>query len=326
MNHAIHSTELVRTGLVTARQLQWWATMPAQRLRMAANLREIVAVKKIVKVPGHIKRLLVSFSGGQTSAYMARILQEEFDGELRFVIANTGCEDERTLVFADRCDREWGLNLVWIGAVVHHDVEIGSTHRIVDFSSASREGEPFKEVIKKYGIPNKKYPHCTRELKTNPIRSYMREIGWGEELTAIGIRADEPDRVSDVSKYRLVYPLAHWFPTSKREINDWWEDQPFQLGLYGYEGNCTWCWKKSLTKLLRIAKEHPERFAFPLRMEQEYGLDRNGNRTTFFREKRSAQDIIAIAELVKPQLRLFHDDPDADDGCSESCEVFMEAA
>ena len=24
MNHAIHSTDLVRTGMVTARQLQWW--------------------------------------------------------------------------------------------------------------------------------------------------------------------------------------------------------------------------------------------------------------------------------------------------------------
>lgn len=274
-------------------------------------------------IPAYLKKLLVSFSGGRTSAYMARRLRDEFQGELRFVFSNTGCEDERTLVFVDRCEREWGIQVVWIEAVVHHDERVSCTHRIVDFAGASRNGEPFEQMIMKYGIPNKKWPHCTRELKQRPIESYMREIGWDEEYTAIGIRADEVDRISpSAEKHKLVYPLAHWFPTLKRTINEWWEDQPFQLGLMEHEGNCQWCWKKSLNKLVRIAGEAPERFNFPLRMEAQHGIDRFGDRLTFFRENRSAKDILGIAELVKPQQHFFREDPNEDAGCSESCEVF----
>src|SRR6185437_11063399 len=201
-----------------------------------------------------MRKLLVSFSGGRTSAYMAHRLMNEFAGELRFVFANTGCEDERTLIFVDRCAKEWGIEIVWIEALVHHGERVSCTHRIVDFATASRHGEPFEQMILKYGIPNKNFPHCTRELKQRPIQSYMRAIGWDEEFTAIGIRSDEPGRINPKrEELRLVYPLAHWFPTNKRSINEWWDDQPFKLGLMEHEGNCVWCWKKSLTKLIRIA-------------------------------------------------------------------------
>ena len=71
-----------------------------------------------------------------------------------------------------------GSGGVWVEAVAHAERGIASTHRIVDFSTASRNGEPFEDVIKVYGIPNMNYLHCTRELKANAIRSYMRSIGW----------------------------------------------------------------------------------------------------------------------------------------------------
>ena len=55
-----------------------------------------------------MKRLFISFSGGRTSAYMARRLLRDrpADTEIVTVFANTGQEDERTLEFVDRCDRE----------------------------------------------------------------------------------------------------------------------------------------------------------------------------------------------------------------------------
>lgn len=270
------------------------------------------------------EKLLVSVSGGETSGYMARRLQIEYSDkyEMVFVFANTGQELEKTLVFVDRCDKEWGLNIVWTEAVVYHDERKSCGHRVVTFNTASRDGKPFEEVIKKYGIPNKPFPHCTRELKKNTINSYRNSIGWKDCFSAIGIRRDEPKRVKpSADAERIVYPLFHWFPTVKPEIRDWWDDQPFQLGLKSYQGNCSWCWKKSTTKLIRIAKETPEVFMFPDRMEREYAMaGPSGQPQVFFRDHRSANDILGMAEILQPGL-LF-EDPDEDSGCSESCEAF----
>lgn len=261
--------------------------------------------------------------------YMGFRLRREYREQFSmvFVFANTGQENEETLRFVERCQREWKLDVVWVEAVVHHDERVSSTHRIVDFLSASRAGEPFEEVIKKYGIPNVKQPHCTRELKSRTIRSYVRSLGWDEYLTAIGIRSDEPKRINpQAAEHRFVYPLAHWFPIDKPGINQWWEEQPFDLSLQDYQGNCVWCWKKSLAKHLRLIKENPQAYDFPRRMEATYG-DYVQRRTglaakhTFFRESRSTTDLFAIAATVTVQSMLF-DRADEDSGCSESCEAF----
>ena len=269
-------------------------------------------------------KLLVSFSGGETSGFMARRLQQEFSAqfEMIFVFSNTAQELENTLVFVDRCDREWGLNVVWVEAVVYHDERKSSGHKIVTFETAARNGEPFEQVIRKYGIPNKPFPHCTRELKKNAINSYRNSIGWGDCWTAIGIRLDEPKRVKETAeKEKIVYPLVHLFPTVKPQIIDWWEEQPFRLGLKSYQGNCSWCWKKSTPKLIKIAKETPEVFRFPLRMEREYAMSGpSGEPQVFFRDHRSAKDILAMAEFLQPSL--FIDNLEEDSGCSESCEAF----
>lgn len=243
-----------------------------------------------------------------------------------FLFANTGCEWEETLIFTDRCDREFGLNLVWVEAVVHQNEKRGCSHRVVTFESASRNGEPFEAMITKYGIPNKAYPHCTRELKLNPMRSYTDSIGWatGDYLRAVGIRADEPKRIrQDAAAVGIIYPLAHDFMLTKPEINDWWLQQSFNLNLLEHQGNCKWCWKKSHRKLVTIAKETPQAFNFPMRMEMNYGLSGHnvdGTKRTFFRGHMSTLDILeSAAANTIPMLRL---DPDEDAGCSESCEPF----
>jgi hypothetical protein len=113
------------------------------------------------------------------------------------------------------------------------------------------------------------------------------------------------------------------FPMDKPTIIDWWEDQPFNLKLKDHQGNCMWCWKKSLKKLVTIAKETPQAFDFLLRMEAEHGRTGAGSALgeprTFFREFRSAKDIIGISKIVTP-LPLF--DSEESSGCSESCEAF----
>lgn len=283
-----------------------------------------------------IKKLLISFSGGETSAYMAQWLiankADAYDKVL-CLFANTGQENEQTLQFVEQCDQRFGLNVVWVEADVQQG-QVGTKHRIVNYLSASRNGAPFEEVIKKYGIPNKAYPHCTRELKLAPIKSYVKSIGWvaGEYETAIGIRCDEIDRMSpDAKKNGLIYPLVTDCPMTKPQINEWWSKQAFRLNLKGYEGNCKWCWKKSIRKHLTLITEHPDWYDFPEQMEQKHGLaghNVDGTKRVFFRNNHSTKDLRLMAKTMDfvpasddAQEYVYQQSLDLGGGCTESCEI-----
>lgn len=286
-----------------------------------------------------MSNILVTFSGGKTSGYMSRMIKLSMSGShnLLFAFANTGQEHEKTLEFVDQCDREFGLNLVWLEAVVNES-GASSTSKIVDFSSASRNGEPFSDVIEKYGIPNQAYPHCNREMKLNPIHDYAKKHFNGEKYkTAIGIRIDETRRVSkNAAKAHsdgIIYPLIDSFPADKMDINDWWEDQDFNLAIPEHYGNCVTCWKKSDRKLFTIITEEPERFDFFKRMESKYphaGHNDGIRKRVFFRRNRSTNDLFTeceatnfkkFVEFAGGQKKLFGYDLDSDGGCSESCEM-----
>ena len=281
-------------------------------------------------------RLKVSFSGGKTSALMAKLINENLKDkyEIINVFANTGEEDERTLIFANACDIAFGLNLVWVEAVVNPEAGKGTRHRVVNFESASRHGEPFEEVIKKYGIPNVTFQPCNRELKLAPMRSYCNSIGWktGTYKTAIGIRIDEARRVSEsAGDNEIIYPLIDIWPTDKVDVNDFWDDQPFSLGLLEHQGNCKWCWKKSFRKHFRLIDEAPEIYDFPRRMEELYsqaGANRAGEHRVFFRGNTSTKGLFAKA-LIAAEEGAFAANYDSrqfeldfDGGCSESCEIY----
>lgn len=300
---------------------------------------------------GSDRRLLISFSGGETSAYMTQWIlanmRDEYD-EIAIVFANTGEENEQTLDFVNRCDKHFGWGVVWIEAVQHHGERKAPTHRVVDFATAARNGEPFEDHIRKYGIPNQKFKDCTRGLKRIPIESYARSLGWAPSTydLAIGIRADEADRMSSDSRRRIVYPLVTRHPMTKPKINFWWAQQPFRLELKGYQGNCKWCWKKTLRKHLTLIAERPEIYAFPRRMERLYGqvgaefLKDPTTRErplpddyarTFFRGNMSVGSLFAEYERrkgnfapVEDDAVVFDEDLDVGGGCEESCEVFAD--
>lgn len=223
-------------------------------------------------------RLLISFSGGETSALMTKLIHERWRDrydEIITVFANTGQENEQTLEFVQRCDEAWGWGTVWVEGVTDPRPGHGVTARIVDFATGDREGRVFEAMIAKHGIPGPGFIHCTRELKERAITSYARSIGWsaGSYDTAIGIRIDEIDRMSPTAREkRLVYPLVKPWPMTKAAVNTFWDRQPWRLDLRGYQGNCRWCWKKSLRKHLTIMSETPDAFDFPERMERLYPM------------------------------------------------------
>lgn len=250
---------------------------------------------------------------------MAKRLKEKWRhlySEMRVVFANTGWENEETLEFVRECDYHYDFETTWVEAEVDPRKGKKTGHRVVDFETASRLAEPFEAVIKKYGIPNIGFPHCTRELKLNPMRSYLASVGWepGSYDVAVGIRADEGARRSKTASVNGIhYPLMDWEPTEKTDINLIWARRNFRLRLKGYQGNCRGCWKKSLRKLLTIRDETPQAFAFTAEMEAHHGMIGpefslhaselpDGYRRVFFRGNMSTKDLFALPSLSAEEL------------------------
>ena len=268
--------------------------------------------------------LLISFSGGRTSAFMCKLLLElpkYKDNEKLFLFANTGKENEETLKFVNECDKRFGLNLCWLEADVNFDKGKGTNYKIVSFETASTNGEPFQDVIKKYGLPSKLYRHCTRELKQVPIHKYAKDVLGKDYLTAIGIRADEMHRVG--SKPNYIYPLAE-MGFSETIIRNWWDKQDFGLGIKDYEGNCDLCFLKSQRKKLTLISENPNIYDWWNEMEKkyfsEYQQKFDGIRNKTIEElvelaKLPFKKAIDKHEIYKSQQSLFEPEMDVEYAC-----------
>ena len=272
--------------------------------------------------------LNASFSGGRTSAFMVKKLLDEWRDRYEIIVtfANTSMEDPRTLDFVHACDVHFGFKTVWLEAVVHPGEKRACTHRVVTYETAARDGSVFEAVIAKYGIPNVSFQPCNREMKLNTMKSYRASIGAGPGTpTAIGIRADEQRRINaKAADMNIIYPLVDVWPVDKQDVLDWWAEQPFDLGIEEFEGNCKGCFKKSFGKHFQQIDKDPTAYEWHRRMEKLYRSvgPQEGDRF-FFRGHRSVDDLFALREASRTNIARLVTDPYADGGCSESCEIFQ---
>lgn len=215
----------------------------------------------------------ISFSGGRTSAYMLwRVLQSNggLPADTVVVFANTGKEEEATLRFVRDCGDRWGVPIVW---VEYQPAEVVSDRwRVVDFNSASREGQPFRLANRqKNYLPAAPARYCTVVLKIDPARFYMESLGHTEWENLVGIRADEHRRVAKIRAnpsdgkrgIERRMPLAEAGVT-KRDVLAFWQAQPFDLELpvsngVTMHGNCDLCFLKSTAQLVSLISEKPSR-------------------------------------------------------------------
>ncbi len=216
----------------------------------------------------------ISFSGGRTSAYMLwRVLQANggtLPEGVEVCFANTGKEAEETLQFVRDVQEHWNVRINWIE---YRNDEQG--YAMVDFDTASRNGEPFAALIlKRQYLPNPVTRFCTVELKIRAMHKYLKSLGWKDGDgwdQMVGIRADEPRRVAKIRarpspetvKETMQLPLADAGVT-KKDVGDFWKAQPFDLGLRNDngttpEGNCDLCFLKGANRVFTLIKKRPSR-------------------------------------------------------------------
>jgi len=254
----------------------------------------------------------ISFSGGRTSGYMLyRILeahQMSLPSDTYVCFANTGKEEEATLRFIQRCSDAWNVDIHWVEYTNDEP-----RFKRVTFETASRNGEPFEELIKKRQyLPNPVTRFCTSELKIRTINKYLRSMGWEDHTETedwIGIRADEPRRAAKIADKARI-PLA----TSGVTVGDigrFWASQPFDLELptingRTMHGNCDLCFLKPGAQIVSLINEKPERAIWWANMEAlALALASKPSGATFRKDR---PGYASMLQFTQEQTNMF--DPD----------------
>ena len=217
---------------------------------------------------------VISFSGGRTSAYMLwRVLQAHdmsLPSDAKVIFCNTGKEHEATLDFVRDIEKQWNVPIVWLEFVREQP-----KFKIVNYDTASRNGEPFAEMIEmKQFLPNSVMRFCTTELKIHPITRYMAATGYEEFQTFAGIRADEPRRVVKLRE-TLHAPLAI-AGVRQADVQAFWKANSFDLGIEFRDrvtplGNCDLCFMKGGNQLMSIIQREPNRAIWWAEQEKKIG-------------------------------------------------------
>lgn len=220
-------------------------------------------------VPPSSRPSLAGISGGSTSGVMAALLS----AATTMSFQNTGKEHAKTYAFLEALADAIGREIVWLEyrpPAVHGAPPAAARFAVVTSRTADRSGGPFEMMmvaINEYRAAIGKGPIapwwrsriCTTYMKTRLARRFVESLGWESHDELVGLRADEPDRVG---KLRVGVPkrIGRFAPLSDAgftlaDVTQFWNEQPFQLGLPAHLGNCTGCFLKDQTDLSRALDE-----------------------------------------------------------------------
>ncbi len=285
------------------------------------------------------KNIFCSVSAGYSSVMMALMMPKLYPNHnIIYAMANTSKERIESLDFMNECDKHFGLNMVWIEAVINQEKGKGTDFKITTFENLKRKGELFEDGIKKYGIPSKINKWCNRELKLVPLKKYVDSIfGKNNYSIAVGLRADEMDRVmASFKENNVFYPLLD-NGISTKDRNRFWKDQPIQIKIPAFKGNCDMCFEKSNRKLMTTIVEEPDKAIWwdnmikkysqiALEGKPSYNVYAENGGMNFYRENKTIEELIEMAKQpfskATDEYVYENDLFDLEGDCGGGCVVF----
>ena len=171
-----------------------------------------------------------------------------------------------------------------------------------------------------------------------PLKKYVDSIfGKNNYSIAVGLRADEMDRVMESFKDNNVfYPLLD-NNISTKDRNRFWKDQPIQIKIPAFKGNCDMCFEKSNRKLMTTIVEEPNIINWwdkmitkyskiPLEGKPSYNVYAENGGMNFYRENKSIKDLVELAKQPFSKATdeyIYENDLfDLEGDCGSGCQVF----
>ena len=284
------------------------------------------------------KNIFCTVSAGYSSVMMALMLPEWYPNHnIIYAMANTSKERKESLKFMQECDTYFKLNINWIEAIFNKRGD-GVDFKIVSYDELKVNGEIYESGIKKLGIASKINAWCNRDMKIVPLKKFADSIfGLDNYSIAVGLRADEMDRVKEsYLTNNTFYPLLDK-GISTKDRNKFWSNKPIQINLPAYKGNCDLCFKKSNRKLMTIISEEPESIEWWDKMTKKYSqipiegkpsynsFAENGG-MNFFRNNISLDELVEMANKPFKKMNdeyIYENDLfDEEEDCGSGCVIF----
>lgn len=262
--------------------------------------------------------LMVTVSGGRSSAMMARHIQTNKKYEKYnkvYVFCNTGMERPETIDFLKKIEKHWNMTINKIEGVYSSVMDEGVGFKLIDnWDDLNMDALPYEQAIMHKnkgvfnGLPNQDAPYCSENLKTIPAKKFCDSIfGVNNYKKAIGFRKEDmPKRISwaEIKKDKdRIFPLITDFenPISQFDLNKWFDKQNFKLEIHGRYGNCELCWKKSDENLMANIRYGTRFIEWQNKMEIKYN-------SVSFRDYRSILDLVELSKNFNAEIDFTDDD------------------
>lgn len=273
---------------------------------------------------------VVSFSGGRTSAYLVWLMEQKrkLEGwDVHYIFMDTGGEHPKTYKFINDVVNNFSIDITCLRVNINPELGKGNEYSVVPLSECKFDLQPWRDMMSKYGTPYIGGSFCTDRMKLQPFKKYCDDkYGKGNYVTWLGIRSDEPKRLSKKDGINYLADISDF---EKPDILSWWNKQEFNLEIDEHLGNCVFCIKKSVNKIALAAKDEPELCAMQCNAINGESVRVVDGRTTpsnvIYRGKNTLESVIAMFsdidrdELSNSLKRARKYDSGS---CSESCEVF----
>lgn len=289
----------------------------------------------------------IAFSGGRSSAFMLHEILAANDGlrdDVVVTFQNTGAEMSESLDFVADVSNTWRVDTRWlewrpskrmanpflVPEIAESYIRIFGADRfeymsnwwvenatndkfeIVNHNSASRNREPLECLIisRKY-LPNQQNRFCTTEDKVRTAKRYLMSLGWERWISCVGFRADEKHRLNKPKppeRWTVWHPMGD-AGVSARDVQAFWDAQPFDLNLPNVKGkcwlgNCDGCFLKSEASIASLTRDYPERARWWEDMEALGAVLTSGSAATFSKRYTRFQ----IRDFVERQGDWIFDD------------------
>lgn len=208
---------------------------------------------------------IAAWSGGKDSTYMVDELLRRGDPLDEIIFCDTGYEFEIMYDYIERMEEYWNrkypdLKITKINWKKGKEVW-------ANWSETLFTKGQYKGFIR--GFPfHMGMSWCTREVKVNPMKKYLKSLKKENIVEYVGIAVDEPSRVRETGER---YPMVEWNIT-ERQAADILVERGLHNPLYNHfhRTGCFHCPKQSLTSLYKLWKHYPKEWQEIVSMQEYY--------------------------------------------------------